>query len=213
MTAQSLIDTLVSDAKPVTRLDAARLLRELIPGFLAAALLVTLIGRLKTDLSTISHDRGLWVLCAILLALTAGSLVLTVRLARPGARKPRWAWPLIILGALAFVVPPIVMMVEDGASPFIHTIEFGGPRCFGLVLMASILPALLMMRWVRLGAATQPMLLAGTTALASASLGNFAMLLSCGMSDMRHILMSHGPAMLIVGVVVAGATLMFTRRW
>lgn len=213
MTTQSLIDTLVSDATPVTRLNASRLLRELVPGFLAAAILVTVFGGLKNDFASFSSDLGFWILSAISLALTVGSLALTVRLARPGAAKPAWAWPLIALGALAFIVPPIVMMIEDGASPFIHTFEFGGPRCFSLVLLASILPSLLMLRWVHQGAATQPLLIAGTTALASASLGNFAMLLSCGMSDMRHILMSHGPAMLIVGVGVAGITHVLVRRW
>lgn len=213
MTAPSLIDTLVSEAAPVKRFDAARLLRGLVPGFLVAAILVTFVGGLKESLASIASNRGLWYLCALSLALTTGSLALTVRLARPGARKPRWALPLIILGALAFVIPPAIMMVEDGAGPFIHTFEFGGPRCFSLVLLASVLPALLMVRWVRQGAATQPLLLAGTTALASASMGNFAMILTCGMSDMRHILMSHGPAMLVVGGVVAAVTHVLTRHW
>lgn len=213
MTTQPLIDSLVDDIKPVSRLNVVALLGAIVPAVIMAAFMVTLAGGLKEDLARLGNNTDFWGLVAICLAMSIGSMALAMRLARPGARLPVWALPLAIGGLLAFVVPPALMLIEDTASPFLHMFELGGPRCFRLVLLASVLPALAMLRWARMGAATRPLLFAGTTALASANLGNIAMMLSCGMIEMRHILMSHGPAMLIVGCVVGGLTFALARRW
>lgn len=213
MTTQPLIDSLVGDMKPVRRLNVVALLGAIVPAVIMAVFLVTLAGGLKEDLARLGNNTDFWVLVAICLAMSFGCLAVAVRLARPGARPPVWAWPLVIAGLLAFIVPPALMLIEDKASPLLHAFDLGGPRCFRLVLLASILPSLAMLRWARMGAVTRPVLFAGTTALASANLGNIAMMLTCGMIEMRHILMSHGPAMLIVGCVVGGITFVLARRW
>ncbi|MBL4930061.1 NrsF family protein [Fuscibacter oryzae] len=146
------------------------------------------------------------------LAASAASLLLLLRLARPGARAGGAVWLLAGPGAVAVALWFGAYALRAAPERFAEVSAASLGECLGSILLLSVVPAAVILRVIRQGASTWPRLsgaLAGLTAATGATAGYS---LFCTRDNPLFFVSWYGAAILMVALVCA-ALGQRTLRW
>ena len=139
-------------------------------------------------------------------------MLLLLRLIRPEARagSTLWGYAVPALAAAALWVGAFALRAPT--ARFADVSAFSLAECLGSILLLSVLPVIVMLRLVRQGASTAPLLSAGLAGLTAASGVTAGYSLFCTSDNPLFFVTWYGVAMLIVTVVstVLGRRLL---RW
>lgn len=137
------------------------------------------------------------------LLLCALSLVLVLRLIRPGVRAGLTVWfhALPVLAALSLWVGAYVLRTPQ--ARFAEVGAFSLAECLGSILLLSIVPVIAMLRLVRQGASTAPLLSAGLVGLTAASGVTAGYSLFCTRDNPLFFVTWYSVAILVVTLVSA----------
>lgn len=137
------------------------------------------------------------------LAASAMSLLLLLRLARPGARAGAAAWFLAGPGALALALWVGAFALRAPSERFADVDAASLGECLGSILLLSFVPAVVILRIIRQGASTWPLLsgaLAGLTAATGATAG-YSMF--CTRDNPLFFASWYGAAILVTTIICA----------
>ena len=158
------------------------------------------------------HDLGLaWSnpvvpFKTILPLLTCAlSLMVLLRLIRPGARAgaAAWVYAVPVLAALTLWVGAFALRAPQ--ARFAEVGAFSLAECLGSILLMSVIPVIAMLRLVQKGASTAPLLSAGLVGLTAASGVTTGYSLFCTRDNPLFFVTWYGVAILTVTLISAFA--------
>lgn len=146
------------------------------------------------------------------LGASAVSLLLLVRLARPGARAGAAPWFLAGLGVVAAVLWIGTFVLRAAPERFAEVGIASVAECLGSILLLSVLPSVVILRAMRQGAATRPRLAGALAGLAAATGATAGYSLFCTRDNPLFFISWYGAAILLVtlGCAALGARML---RW
>ncbi|MFZ4380481.1 MAG: NrsF family protein [Sandarakinorhabdus sp.] len=193
-----LIADLVGDLRPVRHLRQSQGL-----WFIAAAIGVCLAAVLlsvgmRPDLAVGRLDPMFLMGSGSFLILGLAAAVTVVIMGRPqvGTDHRGWLWA----GAMAAVLPlaALITGIANGpATALARSAPDHGIICLLAGSALGLIPAILLVSWLRRGAPTSPERAGLVTGVAAGSLGIFAVSMNCPHSDIMHIGLWHSLAVVV----------------
>ena len=209
---EPLIAGLVADLRPVKPLKLGRGLALALSALLACVTIVVLATGLRADLLAGQLDPVFLLSAGLFLLLAVASSYTVIEMSRPrvGAYRDGWMWA----GATAALLPASAVLIAGIAwfrgAPL--SVDSGGVTCLAIAVVLGLLVGLVLVLWLRKGAATSPERAGLLTGLAAGSSGIFAFALHCPHNDIVHIGLWHGLAVAVsaaIGRLVVPAAI----RW
>ena len=209
---ETFIDTLVAQLEPVSPLtQAAGLSRAALAVLTAAGIAAFGIG-LRADLLAGKLDPVFLLSTGLFLLLACAASFSVIQLSRPrvGNHQTGWLWA----SAMAAVLPASALLtwlvaLAGGERP---AIDAAGWNCLAMGAALGLILAATLTAWLRRGAPTSPERAGLLTGIASGSAGIFAFSLHCPHSDIGHIGLWHGLAV-VVSAVLGRLLIPSAIRW
>jgi len=205
-TTDDLIANLVDELRPVRRLRQSQGL-----WFIAAAIGICLAAvllsvGLRPDVAAGRLDPMFLMGSGSFLILGLAAAVTVVIMGRPqvGTDHRGWLWA----AAMATLLPlaALITGIADGpATALARSTPDHGITCLVAGSVLGLVPALLLVAWLRRGAPTSPERAGLVTGVAAGSFGIFAVSLYCPYNDIMHIGLWH--SLVVVACAVAGRAL------
>lgn len=175
------------------------------------ALFLLVLGH-RADLAVAWSNPVVPVKTVLPLAASAVSLLLLVRLARPGARAGAAPWFLAGLGVVAAVLWIGTFVLRAAPERFAEVGIASVAECLGSILLLSVVPSVVILRVMRQGAATRPRLAGALAGLAAATGATAGYSLFCTRDNPLFFISWYGAAILLVtlGCAALGARML---RW
>lgn len=198
--SQTLIDSLVGDLKPVAPLrQRTGMARALLALAIGAFLVVASFG-LRPDLRGGHLDPMFLLPAGLFLVLALATAWAAIDMARPfvGTRRDGWAWTAL----MAAVLPGAALGVI--ASEWLRgqqvVVDHRGIYCLSFGMTAGLLTACALALWLKRGAPASPAKAGLYTGVAAGAAGIFAISLHCPHTDLIHIGIWHGGAVVLSGL-------------
>lgn len=137
------------------------------------------------------------------LMVSALSLVLVLRLARPGARVGAPGWGLLVPLAVAVVLWIVTYTLRAAPERFAEVGPASLSECLGAIMLLSVLPVAAIMRALRQGASTRPSLSGALVGLTAATGATAGYSLFCTQDNPLFFVSWYGVAILAVTIASA----------
>ena len=198
---ESLIAGLVADLQPVKPLKLRGGMALSLGALLLCVLIVALAAGLRPDILAGQLDPVFLLSSGLFLLLAIASSFTVIEMSRPhvGGRRDGWVWAVAttaLLPASAALMAGIAWL--RGATP---VVDLPGIVCLGMGIALGMIVGLVLVFWLRKGAATSPERAGLLTGLAAGSSGIFAFALHCPHNDIAHIGLWHGLAVALSAAI------------
>lgn len=198
---ESLIEALAQDLAPVRPLRRWQGMIGALLGLAAGVLLLLRLFGIRSDLLAAHPDPVGVVSAGMFLVLTLASAWAAVDSARPavGVRRDGWVWSLAATGVLPFGA---LFLVATSLLHGSHSLlQDDGRNCITFGLLAGLLTGAVLTTWLRRGAPVRLGQAGLLTGLAAGSAGIFAVSLYCPLTNVVHIGIWHGLAIVIAALL------------
>jgi len=212
-TTDDLIANLVDELRPVRRLRPSQGLWLIAAAIGLSVAVVLLSLGLRPDLAAGRLDPMFLMGSGSFLILGLAAAVTVVIMGRPqvGTDHRGWLWA----AAMATVLPLAALITGIAAGPataLARSAPDHGLTCLLVGSALGLMPALLLVAWLRRGAPTSPERAGLVTGVAAGSFGIFAVSLYCPYNDIMHIGLWH--SLVVVTCAAAGrAVIPRLIRW
>ena len=159
-----------------------------------------LVFGLRHDLATGRPDPMFLTSSGLFLVLALASAWAVIDMARPyvGTRREGWGWTALMAAVLP--VAALTLVLADWLSGKAVDLDRDGLTCLSVGSIIGLLTAAMLVFWLRRGAPSSPKRAGMLTGVASGAAGIFAVSLYCPHSDLLHIGVWHGAAVIVMGL-------------
>lgn len=196
----TLIAGLVEGLKPVRPLQHRKGMAYAVLALAAGAAIMGLVFGLRHDLATGRPDPMFLTSSGLFLVLALASAWAVIDMARPyvGTRREGWGWTALMAAVLP--VAALTLVLADWLSGKAVDLDRDGLTCLSVGSIIGLLTAAMLVFWLRRGAPSSPKRAGMLTGVASGAAGIFAVSLYCPHSDLLHIGVWHGAAVIVMGL-------------
>lgn len=203
---ETLIAGLVDGLRPVRPLRTRRGMALAVLALVAGALVMTLGGGVRPDLAAARPDPAFLISSGVFLVLALASAWAVVDMARPyvGSHRTGWGWTALMAGVLPAAA--VAWALSEWLRGDAVRLDEGGLACLGYGSAVGLLTGTVLLVWLRRGAPSDPKRAGMLAGVAAGAAGIFAVSLWCPHSDLLHIGIWHGAA--VIGMGLAGRLLL-----
>lgn len=196
----TLIAGLVEGLKPVRPLQQRKGMAYAVLALAAGAAVMVLVFGLRHDLATARPDPMFLTSSGLFLVLALASAWAVIDMARPyvGTRREGWGWTALMAAVLP--VAALTLVLADWLSGKAIDLDRDGLTCLSVGSIIGLLTATTLVLWLRRGAPSSPKRAGMLAGVASGAAGIFAVSLYCPHSDLLHIGVWHGAAVIVMGL-------------
>jgi hypothetical protein len=196
----TLIAGLVEDLAPVRPLQQSRGMARAVLALIAGAAVMALGFGLRHDLAAGRPDPMFLTSSGLFLVLALASAWAVIDMARPfvGTRREGWGWTALMAAVLP--VSALTLALADWLRGIGVALDRDGITCLTFGIVIGLLTAISLILWLRRGAPSSPKRAGLLTGVASGAAGIFAVGLYCPHSDLLHIGIWHGAAVIVMGL-------------
>lgn len=196
----AFIASLVSELEPVQLLQQRNGMARAAVALAAGAAIMALGFGLRRDLASGRPDPMFLTSSGLFLVLALASAWAVIDMARPyvGTRREGWGWTALMAAVLP--VSALTLAITDALSGNRVTLDSDGAICLSVGSAIGLLTATTLVQWLRRGAPSSPRRAGLLTGVASGAAGIFAVSLYCPHSDLLHIGIWHGAAVVAMGL-------------
>lgn len=196
----TLIAGLVEGLKPVRPLQHRKGMAYAVLALAAGAAIMGLDFGLRHDLATGRPDPMFLTSSGLFLVLALASAWAVTDMARPyvGTRREGWGWTALMAAVLP--VAALTLVLADWLSGKAVDLDRDGLTCLSVGSIIGLLTATTLVLWLRRGAPSSPKRAGMLAGVASGAAGIFAVSLYCPHSDLLHIGVWHGVAVILMGL-------------
>lgn len=213
MDTDDLIRSLTTDLAPMPRnMVGRRIATGIAGGAIMTLALVLLVLGPRSDLATAILGSSFWMKWGYTISLGIGAIAATIHLSRPGARRVRWPWLLLVPFAMLAALS-VNELLRTPRSEWIALLQGESWRVCPLLVLLLSIPILLGLLWSFRRLAPTNLRLAGATAgLASGASAATLYCLHCPEASATFVLVWYTLGMGLASLVgaLAGPRLM---RW
>lgn len=196
----TLIAELVDELQPVRPLQQGKGMARAVLALMAGAAFMALAFGLRHDLTSGRPDPMFLTSSGLFLVLALASAWSVIDMARPyvGTQREGWGWTALMAAVLP--VSALGLALADWLRGLQVTLDRDGMACLGFGLVIGLVTAATLTMWLRRGAPSSPKRAGLLTGVASGAAGIFAVSLYCPHSDLLHIGVWHGAAVVAMGL-------------
>lgn len=196
----TLIAGLVADLEPVRPLRQRQGMARAVLALIAGAAVMTLGFGLRRDIAAGQPDPMFMTSSGLFLVLALASAWAVIDMARPyvGTRREGWGWTALMAAVLP--VSAVTLAFADWLRGRSVAVDHDGITCLTFGVVVGLLTATTLTIWLRRGAPSSPKRAGLLTGVASGAAGIFAVGLYCPHSDLLHIGIWHGAAVIVMGL-------------
>lgn len=197
----TLIAGLVDELEPVRLLEQRTGMARAVLAVAAGAAIMAFGFGVRRDLADGRPDPMFLTSSGLFLVLALASAWAVIDMARPyvGTRREGWGWTALMAAVLP--VSALGLAGIDWLRGISVTLDRDGMTCLRLGIVIGLLTATTLVLWLRRGAPSSPKRAGLLTGVASGAAGIFAVSLYCPHSDLLHIGIWHGAAVIVMGLV------------
>ncbi len=196
----TLIAGLVDELQPVRLLQQRNGMARAVLALVAGAAIMAFGYGLRHDLADGQPDPMFLTSSGLFLVLALASAWAVIDMARPyvGTRREGWGWTALMAAVLP--VAALTLASADWLSGNDVTLDRDGMTCLRTGIVIGLLTGATLVMWLRRGAPSSPKRAGMLTGVASGAAGIFAVSLYCPHSDLLHIGIWHGAAVIVMGL-------------